>query len=218
MGNETSDLDDCAFIQSLWGNQYCDFAVQKPQGVSGGIIAMWDVSLFKKYKVLDDGKGFIAIFGEWPNLGIDCLMLVVYAPQDASKKRSLWTRLRDLILHFHAMTIVLSDFNEVRSESEILSSIFCKSGAKAFNDFIIESDLVDLPMGGRKFTRINKFGTKLSKIDRILVSHHFVSLWPNAQLVALPRHLSDHCPLLLKSHSGVWPHSFQNFKLMASSW
>lgn len=71
-----SSLDDCASIQSLWGNQYCDFAVQKPQGVSGGRIAMWDVSLFKKHKVLDDGEGFIAIFGEWLNLGIDCLIRV----------------------------------------------------------------------------------------------------------------------------------------------
>ncbi|GKF26312.1 RNA-directed DNA polymerase, eukaryota, partial [Tanacetum coccineum] len=64
---------------------------------------------------------------------------------------------------------------------------------------------------------MNKFGTKLSKIDRIFVSRHFVSLWPNAQLVTLPRHLSDHFPLLLKSHScdyGPIPFKFFNSWLL----
>ncbi|GJX59890.1 RNA-directed DNA polymerase, eukaryota [Tanacetum coccineum] len=144
---------------------------------------MCDVCLFKKHKVLDGGKGFIAIFGECLNMGIYCLMLVAYAPQDASKKRSLWTRLHDLIQHFQTMTIMLGDFNEVRSESERLGCVFCKSGAKAFNEFIIESDLVDLPMGG-----------------------------PNAQFVSLPCHLSDHSPLLLKSHSSDYgPILLKNF-------
>ncbi|GKE76929.1 RNA-directed DNA polymerase, eukaryota, partial [Tanacetum coccineum] len=86
-----SSLDDCSFVHSLWGNQNCDSAVKKAQGISGGIIAMWDVSLFKKHKVLDGDEGFIAILGEWLNVGTDCLMVVVYAPQDASNKRLLWT-------------------------------------------------------------------------------------------------------------------------------
>ncbi|GJY81538.1 putative RNA-directed DNA polymerase [Tanacetum coccineum] len=41
-------------------------------------------------------------------------------------------------------------------------------------------------MGGRKFTRMNKFGTKLSKIDRILVSRQFTNRWPNAHITILP--------------------------------
>ncbi|GKD87971.1 cytochrome P450 [Tanacetum coccineum] len=118
-----------------------------------------------------------------------------------SKKHTLWNRLSQLILGFHAMVMVLGDFNEVRSESERMRSSFCKTGYRLFNDFIINNNLVDLLMGGRDFTRMNKYGTKLSKLDRILVSPHFTSKWPNANLLALPRELSDHCPLVLKSHS-----------------
>ncbi|GJS21657.1 RNA-directed DNA polymerase, eukaryota [Tanacetum coccineum] len=92
-------------------------------------------------------------------------MLVAYAPQDASKKRSLWTRLHDLIQHFQTMTIMLGDFNEVRSESERLGSVFCKSGAKAFNEFIIESDLVDLPMGGVLNKNDNELNDLKAKMD-----------------------------------------------------
>nr|GEZ29615.1 RNA-directed DNA polymerase, eukaryota [Tanacetum cinerariifolium] len=145
---------------------------------------MWDVSLFKKHKVLDGDEGFIAILGEWLNVGTDFLMVVVYAPQDASKKQILWIRLRDLNIYFQVKTIVLGDFNVVHSQSERLGCIFCKIGAKAFNDFITESDLVDLPMSG---------------------------------LITLPRHLSDHCLLLLKSHScdyGPIPFKFFNSWLL----
>ncbi|GKA97686.1 cytochrome P450 [Tanacetum coccineum] len=111
------------------------------------------------------------------------------------------------------MTIVLGDFNEVRIETERLGYTFCKRGAKLFNDFIYKSQLVDLPMGGRKFTRMNKFGTKLSKIDHILVCNRFISKWPNEQLMELPRELSDHCPLVQRTHSdnyGPIPFKFFN--------
>ncbi|GJT83322.1 RNA-directed DNA polymerase, eukaryota [Tanacetum coccineum] len=46
-------------------------------------------------------------------------------------------------------------------------------------------------MGGRRFTRMNKFGTRLCKLDRILVSQRFVSAWPNAILTALPPSKND---------------------------
>ncbi|GKE96636.1 cytochrome P450, partial [Tanacetum coccineum] len=64
---------------------------------------------------------------------------------------------------------------------------------------------------------MNKYGTKLSKIDRIFVSQHFISKWPNAELNALSRDLSDHCPLLLKTHSadyGPIPFKFFNSWLL----
>ncbi|PWA44135.1 cytochrome P450 [Artemisia annua] len=72
-------------------------------------------------------------------------------------------------------------------------------------------------MGGRKFTRMYKYGTKLSKLDRILVSQHLTTLWPNSALTALPRELSDHCPLVLKTHStdyGPMPFKFFNSWLL----
>ncbi|GJZ96199.1 cytochrome P450 [Tanacetum coccineum] len=90
-----------------------------------------------------------------------------------------------------------------------------KIGAKLFNDFIY--DLVDLLMGGRKFTRMNKYGTKLSKIDRILVTQHFLSMCPNAQRTALPRDLSDHCPIIIKTHHADFspiPFKFYNSWLL----
>ncbi|GKD23129.1 RNA-directed DNA polymerase, eukaryota [Tanacetum coccineum] len=48
-----------------------------------------------------------------------------------------------------------SDFNEVRSESERMGTIFDQRGAANFNDFITIADLCDLSIGGKWFTRMN---------------------------------------------------------------
>ncbi|GJY36840.1 cytochrome P450 [Tanacetum coccineum] len=129
-----------------------------------------------------------------------CLMIIIYAPQDMNAKCALWNRLVDLIRNFQDMCIVLGDFNMVRYATERIDSTFCKKVAEFFNSFIYNAELIDLPMGGRKFTRMNKFATKLSKLDHVLVSRQFTSKWPNAPLITLPRDVSDHCPLLHKSH------------------
>lgn len=104
-----------------------------------------------------------------------------------------------IITHSNILSIVLGDNNEVRSAFKRMGSVFFFFGARRFNQFISVSGLCDLQMGGKKFTRMSKYGSKLSKIDRILVSREFVNKWPHAQLLALPREFSDHCPLILKS-------------------
>lgn len=56
-------------------------------------------------------------------------------------------------------------------------------------------------MGGINFTFMSENGKALSKIDRYLVCDKFMVDWPNANLTALPRFLSDHCPLVLSTNS-----------------
>ncbi|GJX20694.1 cytochrome P450 [Tanacetum coccineum] len=203
---------DVSLIHSLWGNHSYDFAFKNSDGNSGRIIAIWDSTMFTKNVVV--GDGFLTIFGDWAKIKTSCLMITVYGPQDSIKKCNLWVRLTKLILDSQVMSIVLGDFNKIRSENERLGSLFCKSGAKHFNEFISNSELVDLPIGGKRFTIMNKYDTKPSKIDRTFVSQHFISKWPNAKLNALSRDLLDHCPLLLKTHFDDYgPIAFKFFNL-----
>nr|GFA09667.1 RNA-directed DNA polymerase, eukaryota [Tanacetum cinerariifolium] len=57
--------------------------------------------------------------------------------------------------------------------------------------------LVDLPIGGRCFTWMNKEGTKLSKLGRFLISKDVIDLLPDIRITALDRIWSDHNPILL---------------------
>nr|GFB01708.1 RNA-directed DNA polymerase, eukaryota, reverse transcriptase zinc-binding domain protein [Tanacetum cinerariifolium] len=66
--------------------------------------------------------------------------------------------------------ILFGDFNEVRNDSERFGSIFSSGDAAIFNYFIQESGLIDLPMGGRSFTWMNKVGSKYSHTKEVKTS------------------------------------------------
>lgn len=111
-----------------------------------------------------EGDGFLAIMGRWTNLGTLCLLIIVYAPQEQNKKRELWNNISSIINNANVLSVVLGDFNEVRYPYERLGTIFSQGGANKFNNFIFNSGLQDIPMGGKRFTRMNKSGSKLGKI------------------------------------------------------
>jgi len=75
---------------------------------------------------------------------------------------------------------------------------------KGFNDFIESSELVDIPLVGRKFTWFKPNGLVKSRINRVLVSKEWLELWPNSQQFVLNRSISDHCAVILKEVLVDW--------------
>ncbi|GJY57855.1 RNA-directed DNA polymerase, eukaryota, reverse transcriptase zinc-binding domain protein [Tanacetum coccineum] len=112
-------------------------------------------------------------------------------------KLALWNRLQDFIHHHNGSYIMFGDMNAVRNEQERVGSIFNNIEADHFNSFIDATGLVDLPIGGRCFTWMNKAGTKLSKLDRFLISEDVIDLLPDIRITALDKIWSDHNPILL---------------------
>ncbi|GJU85983.1 RNA-directed DNA polymerase, eukaryota, reverse transcriptase zinc-binding domain protein [Tanacetum coccineum] len=73
--------------------------------------------------------------------------------------------------------------------------------------------LIDLPIGGRYFTWMNKAGTKLSKLDRFRISEGITEYIPDIKITAIDRMWSDHSPILLhvkKANFGPSPFKFYN--------
>ncbi|GJY20644.1 RNA-directed DNA polymerase, eukaryota, reverse transcriptase zinc-binding domain protein [Tanacetum coccineum] len=104
-----------------------------------------------------------------------------------------------------------------QNEQERIGFIFNNIEADYFNPFIDATGLVDLPIGGRCFTWMNKIGTKLSKLDRFLISEDVIDLLPNIHITALDRIWSDHNPILLhvdKINFGPSPFKLYNSWLL----
>lgn len=168
-------------------------------GLSGGIASIWDPSLFQVSESIK-GVGFLAIKGIWLKLRKKCCFVNVYAPQDPMRKRTLWNNLSDLInSDIDSCWFVFGDFNVVRLSEERLGSIFCQNSAFYFNEFIHSIGLMEIKMGGRRFTYINSAGDKHSKLDRFLVSLNALETWPNLNVTAMPRVHSNHCAILLSA-------------------
>ncbi|KAJ9548105.1 hypothetical protein OSB04_020648 [Centaurea solstitialis] len=190
---------DSSLIKAFWGNQAVDFEALDARGKSGGIILTWNPTFFQKMFCIK-GDYFLVVWGNWTGKDTLCGFINVYAPHSASKKKELWSKLLDVITtHKEVAWVIFGDFNEVRRPEERKGTVFTYSGAKAFNEFIHNGGLSEIRSGGRNFTRYSKDGSKLSKLDRFLVTNNFAGLWPNCFVNILPRGLSDHCPLLLDS-------------------
>ncbi|GJX69578.1 RNA-directed DNA polymerase, eukaryota, reverse transcriptase zinc-binding domain protein [Tanacetum coccineum] len=92
------------------------------------------------------------------------------------------------------------DFNEVREAEERFGSHFNERQAMIFNSFISNSSLIDVPSGGYNLTWTDKWGSKMSKLDRFLVSEIFFDTFPHTSGLILEKGRSYHRPILLKQH------------------
>ncbi|GJY38125.1 RNA-directed DNA polymerase, eukaryota, reverse transcriptase zinc-binding domain protein [Tanacetum coccineum] len=137
------------------------------------------------------------IKGHWNNAVGDCYMINIYGPQETSAKSSLWNCIAEFMHQHNGKFILFGDMNTVRHENKWSSSLFSHDKANHFNSFIESSSLIDLPIGGRYYTLMNKEGTKLIKLDRFLISKGIPKDIPDIRVTAIDRMWSDHTPILL---------------------
>nr|GEW04278.1 hypothetical protein [Tanacetum cinerariifolium] len=122
---------------------------------TGGILCAWDPRMFHKHNAAISYY-FVAIQGEWIANVKNYLVITVYAPQEASEKRMLWSYVNHMIDRWDGESILMGDSNEVRHNEERFGSIFNNHNAMVFNSFISSSGLVEVPLGGCAFTWCHK--------------------------------------------------------------
>ncbi|GKC55709.1 RNA-directed DNA polymerase, eukaryota [Tanacetum coccineum] len=198
-------------VKMCWGNLVFDFVHSDSVGNSGGILCVWDPNSFRKsYATVSDY--FIMIRGVWRITGKDLLIIAVYAPHDNKDKQMLWDYLTYEIGKWKGEVVIMGDFNEVRYKSDRFGSVFNVRGANVFNSFISSAGLEEVPLGGSTFTWCHKSATKMSKLDRFLISENLFNSCPNISAITLERYLSDHRPILLReSHFDYGPTPFRFF-------
>jgi hypothetical protein len=168
-------------LEKFWGWSRFDFEYVSSQGRSGGLFCLWDPGIFQKSDVLKD-RNFLVIKGSLIGSGIGVNIMNVYAPCDASVRRSMWNVLLHILASSSDPWILMGDFNEVRHDGERLNSEFNVHNAHSFNEFILSADLHEYHMGGHKYTYMSDNGSRMSKLDRFLVSRSFLDLWPVPRL------------------------------------
>ena len=194
---ESIDLFD---VKNCWGNFAFDYVFSLAVGNSGGILCVWEKASFKLINSTISDY-FVMVRGKWVSSGISFLIISVYAPQELSEKRMLWDYLGHVIANWKGEVIVMGDFNEVRYKNERYGTLFNVQSADVFNRFILNSNLEEIPLGGCSFTWCHRSASKMSKLDRFLVSESLLSVFPNLSAITLDRYLSDHRPIMLREMS-----------------
>ncbi|GJZ58072.1 RNA-directed DNA polymerase, eukaryota, reverse transcriptase zinc-binding domain protein [Tanacetum coccineum] len=196
-------------LRSMWGNFKFDYTCSMARGRSGGLVTLWDPNAFAKKRIWYSDN-YIIVEGKWKISVDDYYIINVYCLQHQPDKSNLWSYLRVFIQDYIGRVILFGDLNKVRSESERFGSTFSCGDATIFNSFIHDTSLIDLPMGARHFTWVNKVGSKMRKLDCFLISNDV--LHSNTDLKekwAAISHLEQSKPLHtklkdLKSHLKLW--------------
>ncbi|GKB37766.1 RNA-directed DNA polymerase, eukaryota [Tanacetum coccineum] len=134
-------------VKFMWGNSNYDYVCSDSLGNSGGILCIWEESVFKKdYVTISDS--FVAIYGTWIPNKTKILIVAIYAPQQPMFRRVLWDYMSILLSRWNGEAILMRDFNEVRTNDERRRLWFNSYNARLFNHFISSSGLVDIKMEG----------------------------------------------------------------------
>ncbi|XP_021986463.1 uncharacterized protein LOC110882867 [Helianthus annuus] len=107
------------FISKFWGNSTMATVSVDSVDRSGGIISVWDPSIFS-VAVTVKAQSYILTSRTLVRSGEQLNVLNVYAPNDFSLRRVLWEELTGLIRDRDGLWLAIGDFNEV--------SWICKEG------------------------------------------------------------------------------------------
>jgi exonuclease III len=184
-------------IHGLWGHKDVGWEAKESQGLSGGLLTIWNKELFV-VRTSFFGIGFLGICVEWKD---DLLYIInIYSPCTISGKRKLWQDLLDLKANSAPGHWCLGgDFNAVTTAGERRGSNgTCSQVERAeFGNFIDAIEVIDIPMAGKKFTWFNSEGTVMSRLDRFLLSESFIDKGGISNQWVGDRDISDHCPVWL---------------------
>lgn len=125
---------DERFIRSFWGSRNLEFSKVDADGLSGGMLCVWDSSVF----VLEDvcaGRNFQILSGSIHN-SFPCSFVNVYGPCGCADRKKVWDIIINLSNFFPKPWCMGGDFNEIRLVSERQGSSNRDRGMSEFNSFI----------------------------------------------------------------------------------
>ncbi|KAK2430958.1 DNA-(apurinic or apyrimidinic site) endonuclease [Trifolium repens] len=145
---------DDSLCTSLWGSASFGFSFRPSVGASGGLLTIWDTTEVEVWSSLSRGH-VLWCHGRFTTTGEEFMVANVYAPCDPGAKQGLWDSLSLRLQSLIGMRVcVCGDFNAVRGIEERRSTSAGQRPQEviAFNRFIDDNFLIDLPLCGRKFT------------------------------------------------------------------
>lgn len=149
---ETLISGDVGFISNLiWKHSTWHFCQTPSTGRLGGLLCIWDADVFS-VDMIYAGNGYLGVEGLWQGCSNKLFLCNIYGPQDISAKKLLWDSLLALKASSSSWWCLMGDFNVVRYAEERLGSTFNCTKALGFNSFIDAAELLNPPLGGRRYT------------------------------------------------------------------
>lgn len=207
---QESNTENCTqkLINSFWNDPKISWAASPSTGLSGGIISLWNNSHFSSKEVKIQ-KNWVALKGFIKNNTWECTLINIYGPCNVEGRKEVWMDIINFVNNESIPILIMGDFNETISPQDRGSKWINTQGSAEFIEFINILGLLEIPASNGTFTWFH--GQSRSKLDRLLLSTEWLTLFPDFKVSLLNRTLSDHKPLLASSFEQDWgPRPFKS--------
>lgn len=125
-------------------------------------------------------------------------------PKNSKRRMEFWKE-QDMIKGmWNGACCIGGDWNIIRFPSDRLGGSKITGDMRHFSDWINSHSLVDLQLSSASSTWSNhQSHPATSKLDRFFVSIEWLHVYPEVFKLALPKHASNNCPILIDSG---WKH------------
>lgn len=191
-----------------------DFFVVEAEGFSGGIWVLWSKH-WGDVEILSSHPQFVHLRIHPKNNVPKFLVTFVYGSPNASIRNFLWQELRNIASQVTEPWVTLGDFNTYLQASDKMGGgpPNLLSMAK-FRDCLDACSLSDLGFKGPPFTWECR-GVK-ERIDWALGNAWWISSFPEATVLHLPKLKSDHKPILIQLGPEQMDSSQRPFRFLAA--
>ncbi len=176
-------------------------AVHPCFGSVGGLVSLWDSPRFALSREIVQDR-FIWLEGTICHLNLNCVILNVYAYIDPAERNQLWNTLYPMISASTSPVLMAGDFNKILTTEERSKGVGYTRGMLAFARWVDQGGFVDISLQGRMFTWSNSRCKSL--LDRLFMQTGWVGISGNRHLRALPKHDSDHNPIVFAQDTLNW--------------
>jgi hypothetical protein len=188
---------DLAYIRKFCPKKFNKFEYVPSVGASGGLIIIWNGSLFNGELAFHNDFSISVNFK--CNLSNDTWILTnIYGPCQADKKSQFIDWFANIDMPPDSDWLIMGDFNFIRSPSDRNKPGGDLNDMLLFNEAISNLGIVELPLKGRKFTWSNmQKDPLLEKLDWFFTSSSCTISYPATFAYPLVKPTSDHVPCVV---------------------
>ena len=188
---------DLSFIKSCCPCHYDQFALVPSRGASGGIVTIWNSTIFSADVLLSEDFALVTHFKSTQSA--QCWTLVnVYGPCQGEQRNHFIHWLCSLNIPSNEDWLFVGDFNFIRAPNNPNKPGGSINDMNTFNDFIRCQSLIELPIKGRSFTWSNMhLDPLLVQLDWFFTSTNGTPSYPKTLVKPLGKPVSDHIPCVV---------------------
>jgi exonuclease III len=188
---------DHRFLHKFSPKHFDAFVYSPSVGASGGILVLWNSSVFDS-TLLQLEKFGIAIQFDSVHESSIWTLTTVYGPCQGEERDRFVEWLYNLDIPPLSNHLLLGDFNFIRSAGNRNKPGGNLQDMMIFNDIIGHLGMIELPLKGRSYTWSNMQQIPLlEQLDWFFTSPNWTTAYPNTMVFPLAKPESDHVPCVV---------------------